>query len=133
MTVLTLLPDGIRLPVRPGETIERALNRAGFVRPRRGCRRGGCGQCAAHLVAGEVIDERPIAESVLPPERRAQGVILICRAIPTCDVEVMVDDNQVRCVSPIQRTLAERELATPRYSTTPSHSTTTREPTMEGS
>lgn len=108
-----------RVPVRDGDTIDAALDRAGYIRPRRGCRRGGCGQCAATLIDGKVVDQRPIAESVLPPARRQAGAILLCRSVPVTDVLVAVAEGQVRCVSPLQRTLAERALADRLPSPTP--------------
>lgn len=107
---LTLLPSGERVAVRDGETLEAALVRSGYTRPRRGCRRGGCGQCKVQLVSGDVADERPIAGTVLPVAERAAGSILLCRALALGDVTVLVADGQVRCVSPIQRALAARDL-----------------------
>lgn len=108
--VLTVQPGDVRLPVRASETIEAALVRAGFVRPRRGCRRGGCGQCIARVHVGCTRDERPIALAVLSDQQRADGLVLLCRAVPVSDVEVSLIDGEVRCVSPVQRMLAEREL-----------------------
>jgi ferredoxin len=113
--VLTLrVPDQPEtlVPVRPGETLDAALTRCGYVRRPRGCRRGGCGQCAVHVVAGSVVDERPVADTVLGPERRAAGEALLCRSLPVTDVTVRVAPGQVRCVSPIQLSLAQRELPT---------------------
>ena len=113
-TVLTLvspsLPERVRLPVRDGETLDAALTRAGFARSKRGCRRGGCGQCKVVLRAGSVRDERPIAPSVLSPAQRAAGEILFCRSVPQTDVEVLAADVVVRLVAPQLRLLAQREL-----------------------
>lgn len=101
----------VRLPIRDGETLDAALTRCGYARPRRGCRRGGCGQCLVTIVAGAVGDQRPIADTVLSPAQRAAGRALLCRSIPLGDVVVGADAGQIHCVSPLQRSLADRELA----------------------
>jgi hypothetical protein len=62
------------------------------------------------LHEGTVVDQRPIATGVLSGEQRADGQVLLCRAVPTSDVAVSLVNGTVRCVSPIQRALAEREL-----------------------
>ncbi len=108
--VITMQPGDVRLPARADETIEGALVRSGFVRPRRGCRRGGCGQCIGQVHRGRTRDERPIAFTVLSEQQRADGFVLLCRAVPLSDVEVSLVDGEVRCVSPVQRMLAAREL-----------------------
>ncbi len=46
--VVTVLPDGTRVPVRPGETVLDASRRYGFSYTV-GCREGGCGGCALEL------------------------------------------------------------------------------------
>lgn len=111
MFVLTIHPGEIRVPVDPGDTIDAALSRAGYIRPRKGCRRGGCGQCRVHLDAGTTVDERPVADMVLSVQDRRHGAILPCRAQPTSDVEITIASGVVRCVSPIQRAIADRRLA----------------------
>ena len=111
MTVQIGAEPGVRLPVRPGETIDAAFTRAGYARRRKGCRRGGCGQCLITVVTGTVTDDRPIATTVLPPDRRAAGGALACRAVPRSDVVVQTDAGSIRCVSPLQRELALKELA----------------------
>lgn len=114
MPVMTLrigAEPEIRLPVRPGETIDAAFTRAGYVRRRKGCRRGGCGQCLITVVTGAVTDDRPVAATVLPPAQRAEGGALACRAVPQSDVVVRAEAGQIRCVSTLQKELALRELA----------------------
>ncbi len=114
MPVMTLQigtePD-VRLPVRSGETIESAFTRAGYARRRKGCRRGGCGQCLVTVLRGAVIHDRPVAVTVLAPAQRAAGGALACRAVPQGDVVVRADAGSIRCVSPLQNELALRELA----------------------
>lgn len=111
MYVLTVRPDTVRVPVEPGATLDRALHAAGMVRPRRGCRRGGCGMCMVRLDAGTTVDERPIATTVLSGAQRADRMVLPCRAVPTSDVEITLLSGSLRCVSPLQRALADRHLA----------------------
>jgi len=113
MPVMTLqigAEPEVRLPVRTGETIDAAFTRAGYARRRKGCRRGGCGQCLITVLDGSVTDDRPVADTVLPPARRAAGGALACRAVPLGDVAVRADAGSIRCVSPLQRELALREL-----------------------
>ena len=113
MFVMTVQPGDVRVPVEPGDTIDAALVRAGYARPRRGCRRGGCGQCVVQLDRGDTVDQRPIADTVLTEADRHAGRVLPCRAVPTSDVVVTFLDGRVRCVSPIQRALAEQRLLQP--------------------
>ncbi len=114
MPVMTLqigTEPAIRLPLRPGDTIDAAFTRAGYARRRKGCRRGGCGQCLITVLNGSVTDDRPVAVTVLPPAQRAAGGALACRAVPQGDVVVRADAGSIRCVSPLQKELALRELA----------------------
>ncbi len=113
MHILTLrMGDSpeIRLPVRDGETIEAAITRGGFTRVRKGCRRGGCGQCMITVLAGSVTDERTVAATVLTGADRASGRALACRSVPVTDLVVGATPGQIRCVSPLMADLARREL-----------------------
>ena len=84
---LTILPQGVRVPVRASETMLAAICRAGFTYPF-GCRRGGCGACRVRVVAGEVSYERPVDASVLADTDRAGGSWLSCRAVLHSDVTI---------------------------------------------
>src|ERR1700716_3217242 len=100
MADVTVLPDGIRIPAADGETVLAALGRAGL-RYRIGCRRGGCGICKLHLVAGEVRYERPIADSVLSDDEKVAGICLSCRAVPITNVLVELQEgDRLRRVLP---------------------------------
>jgi ferredoxin len=92
MTEVTILPDGVRVDVADGETLLRALARAGL-RYRVGCKRGGCGICKVHLMLGEVIYERPIAASVLSDDERVEGICLSCRAVPLTDLVIELQEG----------------------------------------
>jgi len=97
MSDVTVLPDGIRLPVADGETVLAALGRAGL-RHRIGCRRGGC---KLQLVAGEVRYERPVAESVLSDDEKVAGICLSCRAVPITNILVELQEgDKLRRVLP---------------------------------
>lgn len=79
----------------PGETVLAALRRS-VARPKLGCRRGGCGICKVTLLAGSVSYERVVAESVLTPAERTEGVCLTCRAIPESDLVVELREEEGR-------------------------------------
>src|SRR5260370_41746015 len=81
------MPVGESMPVRDDETILAAMIRSGFLY-RFGCKRGGCGVCKVHLVAGEMRYERPIAPTVLSDAERAAGVCLSGRAVPLTGIGI---------------------------------------------
>ena len=89
---VTILPDGVRVVAREGETLLRALARAGL-RYRVGCRRGGCGICKVQLKLGEVRYERPIADSVLSDDERVEGLCLSCRAVPITNIVIELQEG----------------------------------------
>lgn len=109
LTVLTIQPDGTRLPVRPGETILEACRRYGFTY-QVGCREGGCGICAMELVTGAVDYLKTVAQTVLSDEARASGVCLPCRAVPVTDVVIRLNRRDRLGRSPFSDRLAERDL-----------------------
>ena len=92
MPDVTIVPDGVTAAAADDETVLRALGRAGL-RYRVGCRRGGCGICKVHIVFGEVSYERPIADSVLSEEERIAGICLSCRAVPTTNVVIELQEG----------------------------------------
>lgn len=102
-------PAGVTVPLRPGETILAGLHRAGYAY-RVGCRRGGCGACAAAVTSGAVRHTGPVAETALPAADRAAGSCLTCRAVPEGDVVIeLAADARFRCVSPLLADLAGAE------------------------
>lgn len=92
MTEVRIQPDGIRVEAAEAETLLRAMARAGL-RYRVGCKRGGCGICKVHLVAGEVTYERPIAPQVLTDDERVAGICLSCRAVPLTNVVIELQEG----------------------------------------
>jgi len=89
---ITVLPDGLHVTAVGEETLLKALGRAGL-RYRVGCKRGGCGVCKLHLLAGEVRYERPVADSVLSDDERVEGICLSCRAVPLTNVVVELQEG----------------------------------------
>ena len=116
INVLTVLPDGTRIPVRQGETMLGASRRYGFGYTV-GCREGGCGGCALQLVAGNIVYEKTVAQSVLSDEDRAKGVCLPCRAVPTTDAVIRLNRTDRLRRGPFSDRLAERDLRKARCST----------------
>ena len=105
---MTVLPTGTVITTLPDETIIGALVRSGYL-IRVGCKRGGCGICKVHLLAGEVRYERPVAESVLSDDDRALGICLSCRAVPLTDVVIELQEgDELRLMSPLLRKLAQK-------------------------
>jgi ferredoxin len=92
MAEVTILPDGVHLTASSGETLLRALGRAGL-RYRVGCKRGGCGVCKVQLLLGEVRYERPIAASVLSDDERVEGICLSCRAVPLTNIVIELQEG----------------------------------------
>ena len=98
MPDVTIMPDGVRVTAADGETLLRALARAGL-RYRVGCKRGGCGICKVQLTLGEIRYERPIADTVLTDDERVEGVCLSCRAVPLTNVVIhLQEDDRLRRV-----------------------------------
>jgi CDP-4-dehydro-6-deoxyglucose reductase len=89
---VTIMPDGVKVTVAEGETLLRALARAGL-RYRVGCKRGGCGICKVQLLAGEVTYERPIAPQVLSDDERVEGICLSCRAVPLTNIVIELQEG----------------------------------------
>ena len=105
------MPVGESMPVRDDETVLAAMIRSGFLY-RFGCKRGGCGVCKVHLVAGEVRYERPIAPTVLTDMERAAGVCLSCRAVPLTDIVIALQEgDRLILASPLLREAAKRAAA----------------------
>jgi ferredoxin len=92
MTRVTIVPDGVTVECQPGENLLTALSRLGY-RYRVGCRRGGCGVCKVQLLLGEVRYERPVADSVLTDDQQVAGICLSCRAVPTTNVVIELQEG----------------------------------------
>ena len=104
MTVMTVLPDGVRVLAKPGETILAALYASGYGY-RIGCRRGGCGICKVDLHEGSVTYDHPVAATVLTPEEAEHGTVLSCRAVPDGDITFELRDERLKLTSSLLRAL----------------------------
>jgi CDP-4-dehydro-6-deoxyglucose reductase len=102
MPIVTVLPDGERVPAKPGETILEALYAAGYSY-RIGCRRGGCGICKVDLGGGDVVYDHVVAADVLTDDERSTGTCLTCRAVPTSDVTIQLRDEALRLTNRMLR------------------------------
>jgi len=108
MTLLSVAGTDVTVALRDGETILGGLHRAGYS-ARTGCLRGGCGICKVDLVEGTIGYAERVADTVLTPRERADGVILICRAVPEADAVIAPRaDFRLRCVAPFLAALARR-------------------------
>lgn len=106
MPRLTIVGTDVQLQLQPGETVLAGLHRNGYA-VNAGCRRGGCGICKAGLVTGTVSYPQVVADTVLSQQERADGVCLICRAVPDEDVAVAIPpDFKLRCVAPFLAALS---------------------------
>ena len=106
MPRLTVVDTVVDLQLVPGETILSGLHRAGYA-GNTGCLRGGCGVCKVDLVEGSVSYPETVAETVLTPAERADGVCLICRAVPEQDTVIAVGPAfGLHCVAPVLAELA---------------------------
>ncbi|MDT0353792.1 PDR/VanB family oxidoreductase [Pseudonocardia charpentierae] len=109
INVVTVLPDGTRIPAEPGETVLEAARRYGYGL-NVGCREGGCGGCALELAAGIVTYPKTVAQSVLSDSDRVDGVCLPCRAVPTTDVVIKLNRVHRLGRGPFSDRLAQRAL-----------------------
>ncbi len=81
-----LRPDNRFITVREGETLLDAGLRARVPFPYE-CRNGGCGECKAQLLYGEV-DHGAYQPSALSEAERRDGKMLLCCATPLADLEL---------------------------------------------
>ena len=100
MSKMTVQPNGVEVPVGTDDTIIAALNKNGYTYLL-GCRRGGCGICKVQVESGEIEHNRPVAESALSAEERAEGICLGCRAVPQGDVTISLCQSALRVTNPL--------------------------------
>jgi NAD(P)H-flavin reductase/ferredoxin len=81
-----LEPLGETIDCAPGETVLDAAFRQGL-NLAHGCREGQCSACKCHLLSGDV-DLKPYSSFALSEGEREGGYALMCRAVPTGDLEV---------------------------------------------
>jgi CDP-4-dehydro-6-deoxyglucose reductase, E3 len=83
---ISVHPDNRTVKARFGETILDAGLRGEVNLPYE-CRNGGCGMCKCSILNGEV-DPGIYQPSVLSPEERTMGRVLMCCATPLSDIEI---------------------------------------------
>ena len=111
MTGITLAGEDVTLEGRENESVCDTLLRAGYTM-RLACRRGGCGLCRVHIDSGETVYKAPVADAALPMAERELGIVLGCRAVPTCDITISVPaDENLRCIVPLITPFALRQPA----------------------
>ncbi|NMY13503.1 2Fe-2S iron-sulfur cluster binding domain-containing protein [Pseudomonas veronii] len=55
-----------------------------------GCLNGGCGVCKVAIRAGEVHKSGAMSRAHVTEQEEAAGVVLACRVVPDCEVELEV-------------------------------------------
>jgi NAD(P)H-flavin reductase/ferredoxin len=85
-------PDNRFVLVREGETVLDAALREGIAMPF-DCRNGGCGECRARVLYGD-IDPGNFQPAALGAEERARGFALMCCATPRSDLEIEYEPKQ---------------------------------------
>lgn len=107
MPNVTIHPTGEVIYLDADETVLSGLYKAGYAYTI-GCRRGGCGICKVDCRDGEFTYNRPIADTVITDEERADGTCLSCRAVPDGDVTIEMRDGNVRLVNPFLRQINDK-------------------------
>jgi NAD(P)H-flavin reductase len=102
---ISVHPDNRTVHARFGETILDAGLRGEINLPYE-CRNGGCGMCKCTVLNGEV-EPGIYQPSVLSPEERAQGRVLMCCATPLTDIEIEYEPQ-----SALARTAAKEYVGT---------------------
>ncbi|MDY0013278.1 MAG: CDP-6-deoxy-delta-3,4-glucoseen reductase [Rhodocyclaceae bacterium] len=98
---VTLQPSGLAFSAPPENNLLDSALHADLLVPH-GCRDGACGACKARVVSGDVTLER-YAENALSAADRAKGLTLLCRAHPTSDVVLEVNNVQRTGDIPIKK------------------------------
>lgn len=96
---LIVEPGGVEVLVTPGDTIDQALDKAGWYRPWGGCRAGGCGACNATVLdhdGGSGEDATFATPKGDLGVRSGARRILVCVAVPTSDLSISFRNGQVR-------------------------------------
>lgn len=97
---VVLQPSGNTFTVEDGEKVLTAALAAGFQVPY-SCRRGTCSTCRCKIVSGEV-DYGEYLESMLPPEMKADGYVLLCQASALSDVAFEVEELKLQAQIPTE-------------------------------
>ena len=96
---LIVEPGGIEVLITPGDTIDQALDKAGWYRPWGGCRAGGCGACNAVVLDTETCSGEQVSFASARGDlgtRSGARRILVCVAVPTSDLTITFRNGTVR-------------------------------------
>ena len=96
---VTLQASGKRFRVQRGQTILEAAQHAGLALPY-SCLAGVCGSCKATLISGECFYPRN-PPSALNAAEHARHEILLCQAVPACDL--LISAREVASVADMPR------------------------------
>lgn len=88
-------------PVRSDETILDSILRQGFAVPY-SCRNGTCAACKASLISGKVVHDE-YDPAALSAQEIENGSVLLCRAHPTEDLEILADELSMLSSMVIQK------------------------------
>ena len=100
MGTIIVQPSGTEIHISPDDTVLAGLQKAGYAYTV-GCRRGGCGICKVDVLEGSYTYNRPVADSVLSEQERADSTCLSCRAVPDEDLTIQMRDASLRLVNPL--------------------------------
>ena len=119
---------GRKFSVQPDETILDSILRQGFAVPY-SCRNGTCAACKASLISGKVVYDE-YDKSALSDTEVAAGSVLLCRAHPTEDLEILASEIsmlssmhiqklpcRVQALNPLAHDVMEVKLVLPRETT----------------
>lgn len=85
---ITTEPGEQRFSADDNQSVLDAALDAGLLLPY-GCRDGACGACKAHILSGE-IEQGLVSDTALTEAERAEGMALLCKAMPRSDLHVNV-------------------------------------------
>jgi CDP-4-dehydro-6-deoxyglucose reductase, E3 len=96
---IDIVPGNKSFSVEAGETVLDAARRAGLALPY-SCLGGVCGSCKASLISGS-CDYPKQPPQALTAAERAHGDVLLCQAVPACDL--VISAREVPSVAELPR------------------------------
>lgn len=86
---IRVLDTDVEIPCREGETVLRALERAGYKDIIFGCFGGGCGQCLVHVVEGDYRSVKKMSRTHVSELDEQSGIVLSCAITPESDLVIV--------------------------------------------
>jgi ferredoxin len=87
---ISLLQTGECYECDDSETLLQGMAKIGRKCIPVGCLNGGCGVCKVAIRAGSVHKSGAMSRAHVTEQEEAQGVVLACRVVPDCEVELEV-------------------------------------------